>query len=200
MLKLSKQDKAFIQHAKNHCKELGVKVDLRPTKYVKLDKSIKCSGWFDSGSMELVVSMNREDSLSILVHEYCHVTQWIDGIALWHSSDDSIVKVDRWLGGKRVNNIQKHIAVTRDLELDNEKRSVAMIKKWKLSIDVDDYIRKANAYIQFYNWMLISRRWSKPSNSPYSNPLILSKMSTRFNMQYNYLTEHTKKVFELAKI
>ena len=62
--------------------------------------------------------------------------------------------------------MHKYIGYTRDLELDNEKRAVRMIRKWKLSVDVDKYIKGANAYIHFYNWMGYTRRWSKPTNSP----------------------------------
>ena len=196
----SKNDLAFIDFVKTECKALGVKVDLRPSTYVKLDKNIKCSGWFDSDGKQLVVAMNRPDALSILVHEYCHVTQWVDGIDLWHASDNSLIKVDEWLGGKRVHSIDKHLAIARDLELDNEKRSVKMIRKWGLSIDIAEYVRKANAYIHFYNWIRRSRRWSKPTNSPYQNKLVLSVMSTRFNMQYKHLTPKVANAFETANI
>lgn len=198
--KFTKNDLAFINFVKAECKELGVKVDLRPSKYVKLDKNIQCSGWFDSANKELVVAMNRPDALSILVHEYCHVTQWIEGIDLWVKSDNAISKVDQWLGGKRIHHIDKHLAIARDLELDNEKRAVRMIRKWKLNINVDDYIRKANAYVHFYNWIRHTRKWSKPANSPYSNSHVLSRMSTRFNMQYMRLTPHVEAAFAAAKI
>lgn len=198
--KITKNDLAFIEFVKAECKALGVKVDLRPSSYVKLDKNIKCSGWFDSANKHLVVAMNKPDALSILVHEYCHVTQWVDDTDLWRASDNALQKVDEWLGGKRIHNISKHIGVARDLELDNEKRSVRMIRKWKLSINTADYIKKANAYVHFYNWMLLTRRWSKPSNTPYQNQVILSKMSTRFNMQYKHLTPRIANAFETADI
>lgn len=198
--KFTKNDLAFMEFVKAECKALGVKVDLRPSAYVKLDKNIKCSGWFDSENKHMVVAMNRPDALSILVHEYCHVTQWIEGIDLWHKSDNAIIKVDEWIGGKRVYNINKHLAVARDLELDNEKRSVKMIRKWKLNINIADYTKKANAYVHFYNWLRQTRKWSKPTNSPYQNQLVLSKMSTRFNMQYRYLTPRIAAAFKAAKI
>lgn len=189
-----------MEFVKAECNKLGVRVDLRPSGYVKLDKNIRCSGWFDSENRHLVVAMNRPDALSILVHEYCHVTQWVEGIDLWVKSDDALQKVDQWLGGKRVHNIDRHLATARDLELDNEKRAVRMIRKWKLSIDIDEYIKKANAYVHFYNWIRYTRKWSKPGNTPYSNDLVLSTMSTRFNMQYMRLTPRVKAAFSAAKI
>ena len=43
-MKLSKNDKAFIQHVKDECKRLGVKTHIKDVKYVKLSPSIRCSG------------------------------------------------------------------------------------------------------------------------------------------------------------
>lgn len=192
MNRLSKNDKAFIAHVKAHCKELNIKCDLRPTKWVYCGPNIKCSGYFDNEGKILVVSMNCKDALGVLVHEYCHLTQWQDGIELWDIASDSLNKVEAWLQGKRVRNVAVHLAHSRDLELDNERRSLRMIKKWKLSVDIEDYVRKANAYVHFYNWLYYSRSWSKPGNSPYSNKLVLSTMSSKFNMRYDQMP---RKVF-----
>ena len=109
-------------------------------------------------------------------------------------------KIDNWLGGKRVHNIKKHLAVSRDLELDNERRTVKLINKWKLSIDVKDYVKKANSYVHFYNWMYYSRKWSSPGNSPYTNSDIQAVMSTRFNMKYDELTPRVYNAFAKANI
>ena len=193
MNKLTKNDKAFIAHVKAHCKELGIKCDLRPTKWIYCGPNIKCSGYFDSDGKVLVVSMNSKDALGILVHEYCHLTQWQDGIELWDIANVSLGKVERWLQGKRVNHIAKHLAHSRDLELDNERRSLKMMRKWKLSINEEDYVKKANAYVHFYNWLYYSRSWSKPGNSPYKNVNIISIMSGKFNMKYDQMP---RKVFD----
>ncbi len=201
---MTKADKEFIQFVKQECKRYGVKCDLRPTKYVKLSGSIKCSGWFDSEAKQLVVAMNRPDGLSILVHEYAHLTQWQDCLAgkfpLWSKSTESLNKVDGWLDGKRVYNIKRHLGVNRDLELDNEKRSVKLIRKHGLSINIPGYIRRANAYVQFYNWMFFTRRWSNPTNSPYNNPTVIEAMSDRFNMQYGEMSKKVFKAFKTANI
>lgn len=196
--KFTKNDIMFIAYVMLECEKLGVKVNLRPCRYVKMTKSVRCSGYFDSENKQLVVAMNRPGALGILVHEYCHVTQWVDDIDLWHNA--SSTKFDEWLGGKRIHNVHKYIGYTRDLELDNEKRVVRMIRKWKLSVDVDKYIKGANAYIHFYNWMGYTRRWSKPTNSPYTNKHILSSMSTRFNMQYEHMSEKVYNAFLEADI
>lgn len=194
MNRFSENDKLFIEHVKAHCKELGIKCDLRPTKWVYCG-SIRCSGYFDECSGVLVVSMKNKDALGVLVHEYCHLTQWQDGIELWDIACDSLNKVDKWLQGKRVNHIDLHLAHSRDLELDNERRSLKMMRKWKLSIDQVDYVKKANAYVHFYNWLYYTRSWSKPGNSPYSNGNIISTMSGKFNMRYDKMPQRVFDAF-----
>jgi hypothetical protein len=144
--------------------------------------------------------MNRTDALEILVHEYCHLTQWIDDIPLWKMTETSGPLLDDWLAGKSVRNIKKHIANMRDLELDNERRAVKLIKEWGLSIDIPQYIKKANAYILFYNWLYFTRKWSSPDNTPYTNEHILTFMSDKFNMKYSNLSDKVLQAFMVEQI
>lgn len=192
------KEQAFVKWIKKECKKYKVKCSLRNTSYLVVSNNIRCSGYFsdeDEKAPVLAVAMKNPQWLEILVHEYCHLTQWIDGIDLWKKADKSLVLVDEWLSGKTVCNINYHLSVARDLELDNEKRSVALIKKWDLNIDVENYIKKANAYIQFYNYLKKTRRWSKPNNQPYKNEEIVNIMSTKFNMNYKKMSKRVEKVF-----
>jgi hypothetical protein len=205
MKKYTKNDLVFIQHVKNECKRLGVKTHIKDVKYVKLSKSIRCSGYFDDGENlnvqpVLACSMNSPMGLQILVHEYCHLTQWQDGIKLWNEYNNKGFKVDEWLEGKNIRNIRKYIQLAIDLELDNERRSVKMIKKWGLSIDIKMYIKQANAYLQFYNWMLQTRKWSKPNNTPYSNKRIIAGMPDSFRMDYTKLPKRLEKLYKEENI
>ena len=161
-----------------------------------MDDNIKCSGWFDEDGKELVVAINRPDWIEILAHEYSHLTQWVEQIPIWKEAEKSLGKVWEWLDGKNHRNMDKHIAVARDLELDNEKRSVKVIKDFKLNVDVEYYTKRANAYVIFYNWIRIVRRWSKPTNSPYNNKRLISAMSPKFNMKYDMLIPRIEKIFE----
>lgn len=199
-MKYTKKELAFIDHVKKICKIYGVKCSLRNSRYVKMDGNVRCSGWFDEEKPELVVAMNREDWIEILSHEYSHLTQWVEQIPVWKKAEVSLAKVWEWLDGKNHRNIQKHISVARDLELDNEKRSVNVIKQFNLKVDLDNYIKKANAYVQFYNWMGKTRKWSKPNNSPYKNEVVRSAMSNKFNMTYSKLTPKIEKLFREQNI
>jgi hypothetical protein len=201
---MTRNDKRFIAHVKSECKRYGVTCDLRDTTYVKLSPTIHCAGWFDSDDKRLVVSMKRNDALSILVHEYAHLTQWQDALKgkfdLWNTSATSLYRVDAWLKGKRIHRIHHHLSITRDLELDNERRSVKLIKRFGLSIDTKTYIRRANAYVHLYNWMYYTRRWCKPKNSPYDNIRVLNEMSTKFNMNYSAMSTKVYNAFYEANI
>ena len=193
---MNKKAKDFIKYVKSECKKHGIKCDLRKTKYVKLSGNIKCSGYFDEDEPALVCSMNRPDSLEILAHEFGHFTQWRENIEIWKKTMVSMPLVDEWLEGKEVPNIKKHLATCRNLELDNEKRAVKIIKKFDLDIDIDRYIKKANAYVFFYTRLLATRKWATPKNSPYNNQKIIEKMPRYFIKDYSTLPKRIEKVFE----
>jgi len=197
---MNKNTQQFVDYVKSECKANGIKVDLRKRAYLVLSGNIKCSGYFDSEERKLVVATKREDWLPILVHEFGHFTQWMDDCKEWRTSGTSLNDVDEWLGGKEVTNIKKSLGKCRDLELDNEKRSVAIIKAWELPVDIKTYTQKANAYVQFYNWMFFTRRWCTPQNSPYKNPKIYGMMPTTFKMDYKKMSPKYKKIFQAAGI
>ena len=198
--KLTENDKLFMEHVKAHCKELRVTCKLNFVKHVKYSANVRCSGWFDSEGKVLKVAMNHPLFLDILVHEYAHLTQWQDDIPLWRKAGNSLDVLDRWLNGEDVEDIKKHLAICRDLELDNEKRSLQLIKDWGLSIDKDMYVKRANAYVHFYNWLYFTRRWNTPNNSPYKNEIVLKAMSTKFNMKYTEMTDKVYNAFLVAEI
>jgi hypothetical protein len=193
--------KEFIKYVKSECKKHNIKCVLKNTKTVRLtDNNDRCSGYFDEES--LVVAMNRPDALQILVHEYGHLTQWVEQCEPWVYSvkNNSHDKLYRWLAGENIRDIKKAISICRDLELDNEKRSVKIIKEFNLPIDTNMYIKTANAYVQFYNYILISRKWCTPNNTPYKNKYLLEVMPSKFNMNYNKLTNKLLKIFKEEKI
>ena len=194
---LNKNVRAFINHVKGHCKEVGIKCDIRPVKYLVLSGNIRCSGYFCEETMRLVVAGKSKDWLGVLAHEYAHLTQWQDkSTNIWNTGSTGVTHLDDWLGGKKIRSIKKAIQQSRDLELDNEKRTVKLIKKWKLPIDLNDYIKKANAYIQFYNWMRYSKRWSRPGNAPYGNKAIYEVMPPNFRMNYNKMSDKYLKLYK----
>ena len=197
---MQKNVKDFIEHVKSECKKYGIKCKLKNVTYLKLSDGINCSGYFDEEEKELVVAMKHPQAMGVLAHEYAHLTQWVDGCKEWKDGCKGLPKVDEWLVGKNIRNIKKYLGYSRDLELDNEKRTVKLIKKWKLPIDIKEYVQRANSYIQFYNWLYYSRKWSSPKNSPYTNPKVYGKMPTKFNMKYDEMGEKWKRLYKENKI
>lgn len=190
----------FVKHVREQCKLYGVKLTLKKSQYLILSDNARCSGYFDEEAKELVVAGNHPEYLSILVHEFAHLTQWVDNCEPWRKLGDSLEKIHDWLGGKEVKGIKRALAKARNLELDNEKRSVKIIKEWNLPIDIKLYTQKANAYVQFYNWMYYTRRWCTVKNSPYRNKKIYTNMPTIFKMNYEEMSEKYRKLFEEAGI
>jgi len=187
----------FVKHVRFECKKHGIKFVLKRTQYVIVPHNIKVSGWFDAENKELVVAGKNTHWLATLIHEYGHLTQWVDQCKAWRDAEN-IDNLDDWLNGKEIKNPRKALARTRDLELDNEKRSVKIIKEWKLPIDIKDYTQRANAYINLYNRLLVTRCWPTLKNSPYKNPKIYKNMPKVFRMNYKKMSEKYHKIYEQA--
>lgn len=192
----------FVEHVKNTCKTFNVQCKLKNTKYLKLDAKNRCSGYFDESVPVLACAMNRPDSFEILVHEFAHFTQWAEQCTAWTNAMNggAYIKFNDMLDGKKVRNLSHYLGLCRDLELDNEIRSVSLINKFKLPIDKNQYIKKANSYIYFYNWMMISKRWCKSNNSPYNNKRLMEVMPSHFKNDYTVLPGHIEQIFKEEKI
>lgn len=190
----------FINYVKGRCREHGVKCSLRQSQYVRITPKLNCSGWFDEAVPELVVAMKKPGWIGILAHEYSHLTQWVEQIPLWQQGTESLGVMWDWLDGKDFDNIDYHINVARDLELDNEKRSINIIQRFELDVDIEDYIQKANAYVQFYNYIKQTRRWTKPGRAPYDVQRLVDAMPSKFNMNYNKLPKRIEKIFQQENI
>ena len=54
--------------------------------------------------------------------------------------------IGEWLNGKPQRGITKLIEVTRDLEADNERRTVVLSASWARPLDIEEYSRRANAH------------------------------------------------------
>lgn len=96
-----------------------------------------------------------EENYGILVHEYCHYKQWKDKSPLWEASSKAHRRLDRWLNGKIKRLAIEDIRRIQKLELDCDKRAIALIKEKKLLIDINEYIRESNVYILLYNMVFM---------------------------------------------
>lgn len=191
------KEQEFLKHVKQQCKFHKIKFDLRKKSgYIRLSGNIKCSGYFDSHNKQLVVAAKRPDFIEIVVHEYCHLTQWIESCPEWIACEKTVDHIERWLSGERIRNVFDHIRNMRALELDNEKRAIKTILEFDLPIDTKRYTKKANGYVYFYTWMMKTRRWTSIDNSPYSNEAIIDAMPEEFQEDYENIPPHVIEVFK----
>lgn len=141
------------------------------------DPKSKLGGYFDEETLNvnLVTKENtlkeRHLWLSTLVHETCHMDQFLEQTELW---TDTLVNgvsiwtfVDSWLSHDielTKEQIETYINIMIGVELDCEIRSIAKIKKYKLPIDLKRYTREANAYMYFHESMKKKRSWMIPGS------------------------------------
>lgn len=140
-----------------------------------------CGGWFDYEEREVTAAMQNPMGFEILVHEYNHYRQWKDDNEWFKARNENVCKVFDWIGGRiyTKKTLRKAFEETVMLELDCERRSIATIEKYDLPVDVDKYIRAANAYLLFYQYVHQKRKWCK--KSPYNDPTMLSLMSNELH-------------------
>ena len=68
----------------------------------------------------------------------------------------------QWLLEKKIVKREVLLESVQDviaLELDCEKRAIAKIKKYNLPINLEEYCRKANAYLFSHLYLLEVRKW-----------------------------------------
>lgn len=174
--------------------EYNVKIILSPEDTVFIDaENIKVGGyWDDTDENALIFACATGKPLEkwgpIFAHEFCHFLQWIAKEQIWH--DFRTISVDD------IYNIYNNKPITeerllfclnvcRDIELDCERRTVDLLKKYKIPIKISDYIRGANAYIHFYNHIKQYRRWYPPKKMPYARKGLLKASSPKFLKSYD---------------
>jgi len=187
-----KYNHPFIKFVRHECRRYKVKFMLQHENEIKNqdEGALSCGGYFTDTPAELAVAtrISYTDFLSTLVHEYSHMTQWIDNSPYYigHRGFDSWDIIERWINGEDFtrSTIRKSINIVRDCELDCDRRAVELIKKFRIPINIDRYCRKSSAYIYFHNFMKITRRWEY-KEMPSNKYQIINKMPTNLNGDYS---------------
>lgn len=162
---------AFIAKAINQLLDDGFSIRLPMTKSI----DGKYGGYFsaDLPTKEFVVAMKRDCSFEIFVHEYCHYLQWKFHRKFFNAKSNGCDVLFSWLDGKRFSKKRVKQAVKDVIELEWHCESLvcSLIKKYKLDIDIDNYIRGANCYLFFYHTVEKTKSWCSNNRSPYSKAL-----------------------------
>lgn len=181
----------------------GIKFILSTEAYVMLGKENKCNGYFDDVSKVLTVGINKplNQWFSTLVHESCHFDQWRENCKAWRdyyadSCSDNIL--DKILSGEVVlseEENKRYFAISRDLELDCERRTIDKIRKYNLPIDIKEYTRSAAAYILFYNYVAKYKKWYIIGKEPYNTKELIAVMPDTLDGDFSKLEPALEPLF-----
>ena len=195
--------KTFIEDLKIYTKENNIKLILSPEKGVQFSEGgIICNGYFDDIKSTLACALGKDVSqwLVILLHESCHMDQWVEKVPEW-TENVGMDNIEKWLNGDdnvNMNNIDNEIRTSVIVEVDCERRTVEKIKKYDLQslINIDEYIKKSNAYVLFYLWMRKNRKWYTVGKEPYNIPEITNSMPNTFDINYTVLDPKIEKAYD----
>lgn len=129
------------------CRALGVEVFMIAGNTVEPDAQY--GGAFQDS--RLSVALGYKYWLETLVHEYIHVLQWHTG--QWQ--DDSCwIDWDAWLAGKDFS-AERVLYCCREIqacEMDAERRSTAMMRRYGIRMNYSRHIQSCNAYVLEYEF------------------------------------------------
>ncbi len=173
---------AFLDHVRAECRRYKVRLYLSRGRNIRCDDGAMATGEFEGWRWEgtLRVSVGRcyqSAWLGVMAHEFGHMMQWVEHDAAWRAVGGSN-RLFRWLDHKvecRPATVLRDIRAHQAMELDADRRALAMIRRFDLPVDRDEYVRAANAYIWSYVYTAAHRRWNGVS----SPPSVLAMMPTR---------------------
>lgn len=179
----------FLEIAMKDLKQNGIKLKIYKKTIDADDTSVPCKidGYFDDLQLEMGVYKDHR-WLETFVHEYSHFLQWRDRdptfTAYYKHEYDPSVLIEKWLSRKisydrRVENSFK---IVRANEMSCDQIAVKLINKYKLPIQTQKYIKKANFQILYYHCVESERCWNV--DKIYRNNELWEKIPITFRMSY----------------
>lgn len=178
----------FLEHTLIIAIKNGIELNLPDAPEVEYPgtSGIMCAGYFTGTKFACAMGKPTEEWLPIFAHESCHMDQYLEDPIKWKEYD-IIDQIDPWLEGKielTPEQLKEVIDKVIELELDCERRTVAKIYEWELELDLNEYIKRANAYLFFYRFVQLTRTWYGGVNAFYRNPEIVSLCPDTFLESY----------------
>lgn len=145
----------------------GCPVRLYNKSILKIAQSI---GTFDvSKNGNPIISMaikghTKLELKRILLHEYAHYLQWVDGFM---DEAESNIKgwdiLDKWLSGK--NYTKQELFAARNcvilLEYDAEIRTIQLARNLDINLGSEkDFLNSAHSYVTFLKYVFLTREWA----------------------------------------
>ena len=212
----------FVNFTANHCSYNGIRFlvsDKASIPYAGTDSM--CTGYFDDGTSTgqptLAIAKGSPSAFGVLVHEYCHSTQFLDLSKVWVDIQPNSVEKElfgeyaddlffSWIDGNigpethifHIDRIMRQFNALVAVELDCEKRTVALIEALGIEIDPVEYTQKANSYVYMYQYFLKHRCFYRPGFEPYNIQAVWSQMPQDFDT-LDYFAPITEKYERLFK-
>lgn len=175
----------------------GVKLYFSKKERIKCD-NVFVSGYFDDIKKVVAVSQFNDFTkfISMLAHESSHMDQWIEDKFLWKKCSIGYTTFFEWLDGKEgfsKDILEESVQDIIRLELDCEKRAIRKLKKYKVPIDIDMYIRKMNCYLYGYLFFLEKRIWIQ---GIYNDEFVTASAPKTVKSSYKKIPARLRKAFE----
>lgn len=187
----------FVAYIIKKTLKAGISLKLINEESVPYDNDEKntCSGYFDEHEIVVATKKKESDWVGVLAHEYCHLTQKLNNVFQEKIDYEASNNLEKGITGKRVSSKKFKESVDRvqAMELDNERRTIRLLKRLKVELDYDNYIRKANSYIYLYTLIKKYRKWIMPNCPPYKFKEITNLMPTKFLKDYSDVPEEVEK-------
>ena len=184
MIEFHANDREFFNKAIYNLMQNDFSIRLENKDKITLFDTCTCNGYFNHEPKEFCLAVGKpyKEWFYTFVHEYCHFLQWLTKNKAYNKVDEECGDdLDQWLEGKLEltdKAIKRVCKLTRDMEIDCEKKVIANTKVFNLSIDKDLYIKKANAYGLFHNTISETREFYKVA--PYEIKEILELMPSEW--------------------
>lgn len=191
----------LIDDTKRLAKKAKIKLRISDGEYVQFDET-RSNGYFDPENRVFAVARNK-NFLDTFIHESCHMDQWLESSPISAEYDAIVTPLmfsvlagtEPYLGNEEL--FKRQVELSRDLELDCERRTVAKIKAYGITeIDTDVYTRKANSYIYFYTYLLEKQKWYEIGREPYSVDEVWQLAPNHFNNDYSVIPDDLKQAFD----
>ena len=197
---------AFIAHVRKVAKEHGVKIKIKNTKNVREPAgNTLCCGYFLESSNEKTIVVARggrplSEWLGCLVHEYCHMLQWIEKCPAYTNtflSDgmDATYKLSLLENGEaRFNKRLRWVYTKKTIacELDCERRAVKVMQKFSLPINIDSY--KKTAAVTLYKYWVLCKTGKWMGDTLERKRSVMSKVKPSLKGRFNNVPREIESV------
>lgn len=173
---------------------------------------IPCSGYFLANPVTkqnmLAVGIGKplEDWLPVLLHESCHMDQFIEQCKAWTDctlpdadGKDSTDIVFHWIAGGDIGDYDIVDMLHRSMmvEKDCEERTLRKIIDFGFQdiINTEEYIQKSNSYILFYPFILERGKFYDKGREPYNVPEVWKHAPKTFDWTYDGIPSDLLKAF-----